>query len=329
MKTRKLGNLEVSEIGMGCMGFSHGYGEIPTEDYAVEAIRKAHDAGCTFFDTAEVYSPNLTAQGHNELIVGKAIHDFRDDIVLATKFFITPEEVKNDGSVLSTITRHIEASLQRLNTDSIDLYYLHRINPDVRVEDIAEAMSTLISEGVIKGWGLSMVNAEILDRAHKVCHVSAVQNIYSMLDRCYEKAVIPYCLKNNIGFVAFSPTASGYLSGKVDTSTKFEGDDVRKWVPQMKKENIIANMPVIELVKGFAERKNATNTQIALAWMLKKYPHVVPIPGSKNQERILENLGAADVVLSDEEFHELDEALSRIIIHGSRKDLKWSVEFID
>ena len=329
MKTRKLGNLEVSEIGMGCMGFSHGYGEIPTEDYAVEAIRKAYHAGCTFFDTAEVYSPNLAAQGHNELIVGKAIHDFRDDIVLATKFFITPEEVKNDGSVLSTITRHIEASLQRLNTDSIDLYYLHRINPDVRVEDIAEAMSTLISEGVIKGWGLSMVNAEILDRAHKVCHVSAVQNIYSMLDRYYEKAVIPYCLKNNIGFVAFSPTASGYLSGKVDTSTKFEGDDVRKWVPQMKKENIIANMPVIELVKGFAERKNATNTQIALAWMLKKYPHVVPIPGSKNQERIIENLGAADVVLSDEEFRELDEALSKIRVHGSRKDLKWSVEFID
>ena len=329
MKTRRLGNIEVSEIGMGCMGFSHGYGEIPPEDYAVEAIQKAHGAGCTFFDTAEIYSPNLAGQGHNELIVGKAIQDFRDKIVLATKFFITPEEVKQDGSVLGTITRHAEASLKRLNTSKIDLYYLHRINPGVPVEKIAEAMSTLINEGVIGGWGLSMVNTEILDRANKVCHLSAVQNIYSMIDRCYEKGVIPYCQKNGIGFVAFSPTGSGYLSGKVNTSAKFEGDDVRKWIPQMKKGNMIANMPVVELLKEFAERKHATNTQIALAWMLKKYPHVVPIPGSKNQERILENLGAADVELSDSEFRELEEALGRIQIHGHRKEAGLPNEYID
>lgn len=329
MKTRKLHDLVVSEVGMGCMGFSHGYGAIPPEDYAIEAIRKAHEAGCTFFDTAEVYGPDLKEQGHNELIVGKAIKDFRKDIVLATKLFVTPEEVKADGSVLATVRRHIETSLKRLGTDYADLYYLHRINPDVRVEDIAEAMSALISEGVIKGWGLSMVNVPIIERANNVCHLSAVQNIYSMLDRDYEKQVIPYCLEHNIGFVAFSPTASGFLSGKVTASTPFVGDDVRKWIPQMKPENMKANAPVIDLVKGFAEKKHATNTQIGLAWMLKKYPHVVPIPGSKNQERILENLGASDVVLSNEEFRELEGALNGIIISGNRREAGLPSEFID
>ncbi|MBQ6971377.1 MAG: aldo/keto reductase [Synergistaceae bacterium] len=329
MKTRKLHNITVSEIGMGCMGFSHGYGALPDEDYAVEAIRKAHEAGCTFFDTAEAYGPNLNEPGHNERILGRAVRDFRDEIVIATKFFITADEVKKDGSVLATISRHLEASLKRLDTDYADLYYLHRISPDIPVEAIAEAMSTLISEEVIHGWGLSMVNAEILDRASKICHVSAVQNIYSMMDRAYEKAVIPYCMKNDIGFVAFSPTASGYLSGKVSTDTKFEGDDVRKWVPQMKRENIIANRPLLEVLKDFADRKAATMAQISLAWMLKKYECVVPIPGSKNQERILENLGACEVVLSDGEFRELEEALGRIEIHGSRKDLNSPREFID
>lgn len=181
MKTRMLGNIEVSEIGMGCMGFSHGYGQIPPEDYAVEAIRKAFHAGCTFFDTAEIYSPNLSAPGHNELIVGRALQDVRDDVVLATKLFITPEEVKQDGSVLGTVMRHAEASLKRLGTDHIDIYYLHRVNHYVPLEDIAGAMSTLISEEVIRGWGLSMVNTKLLDKANKVCKVSAVQNIYSIL----------------------------------------------------------------------------------------------------------------------------------------------------
>ena len=329
MKTRLLGNIRVSEIGIGCMGFSHGYGEIPPEDYAVEAIRKAHNYGCTFFDTAEIYGPNLSEPGHNELIVGRAIEGFRDEITLATKFFIRGDEVKHDGSVLATITRHLEASLKRLRTDHADIYYLHRISPDVRVEEIAEAMNELISGKMIRGWGLSMVNAEIISRAHKICPLSAVQNIYSMMDRAYEKAVIPYCLEHGIGFVAFSPTASGYLSGKVSASTKFEGDDVRKWVPQMKPENMKANAPLLEVLRVFAEKKHATNTQIGLAWMLKKYPHVVPIPGSKNHERIIENLGACNVELSGEEFSELERALEGIKIHGARKEVGMPQEFID
>lgn len=329
MKTRQLRDLTVSEIGMGCMGFSHGYGKVPDEDYSIEAIRKAYDYGCTFFDTAEVYGMQQFEKGHNERLVGKAIEPFRKEIILATKLHIDTDEVKTDGSLYNTIRRHLEASMQKLRTDYTDLYYLHRINPDIPVEDVADVMGRFIKDGLIRGWGLSMVNKELLERANKVTPVSAVQNIYSMLDRDYEKKVIPYCAENNIGFVAFSPIASGFLSGKVTTETKFGFDDVRTWVPQMKKENIIANQPVLDLISAYANQKNATNAQIALAWMLKKYPHIVPIPGSKNRERILENLGAWKTELTDDEFEALDAALSKIAVHGSRKDVGFATEYID
>ena len=329
MKTRQLRDLTVSEIGMGCMGFSHGYGKVPDEDYSIEAIRKAYDYGCTFFDTAEVYGMQQFEKGHNERLVGKAIEPFRKEIILATKLHIDTDEVKTDGSLYNTIRRHLEASMQKLRTDYTDLYYLHRINPDIPVEDVADVMGRFIKDGLIRGWGLSMVNKELLERANKVTPVSAVQNIYSMLDRDYEKKVIPYCAENNIGFVAFSPIASGFLSGKVTTETKFGFDDVRTWVPQMKKENIIANQPVLDLISAYANQKNATNAQIALAWMLKKYPHIVPIPGSKNQERILENLGAWKTEITDDEFEALDAALSKIAVHGSRKDVGFATEYID
>ena len=207
--------------------------------------------------------------------------------------------------------------------------YLHRVNPDIPVEDVAEAMGKLIREGLIRGWGLSMVNAAILERVQGITLVTAVQNIYSMMDRAYEKGVIPYCQEHNIGFVAFSPIASGYLSGKVDPSQSFSGDDVRQWVPQMKKENMEANRPLLEVLSDMAAKKQATNAQISLAWMLRKYPHVVPIPGSKNKERILENLGAWKVELSKEEFEQLEDALSRLTIHGQRKDLGAKAEYID
>ncbi len=190
-------------------------------------------------------------------------------------------------------------------------------------------MGRLIKEGLICGWGMSMVNTELIERVQSITPLTAVQNIYSMLDRDYEKKVIPYCLEHNIGFVAFSPIASGFLSGKVTTETEFGFDDVRIWVPQMKKENIAANQPVLELIQQYAKSKDATNAQIALAWMLKKYPHVVPIPGSKNQERILENLGAWQVELSDEEFMELDGRLSQITVHGNRRDVGFATEYID
>lgn len=320
MNTRKLGIIEVSPIGMGCMGLSHGYGKIPSRDYSINAICKAYDFGCTFFDTAESYGPNLLPEnrGHNESIVGEAVHAFRKEVVLATKLHLNITEVSSNG--LKTVMReHLTASLKRLQTDYVDIYYLHRINPEIPVEDVAEVMGTFIQEGLIRGWGLSQVDVDTIDRANAVTPLSAIQNIYSMVERGVEEKVIPYCLKHHIGLVPFSPIASGFLSGKVTVNSNFfHSDDVRKFVPQLQKENIEANSPILELLDRYAERKNATKAQISLSWMLHKYPNVVPIPGSKNQERILENLGAWNVILTEEEFAALDAALNQIPVHGHR-----------
>ncbi len=318
MKTRKLRDIEVSEVGMGCMAFSHGYGKIPDEQYSIEAIRNAFAHGCTFFDTAEVYSPNLSGIGHNEKIVGKALKDVRDQTVIATKLFLDSSEARRAGSVYKAVRRHLEASMERLQTDMVDLYYLHRTG-SVPVEDVAEAMGRLIDEGLIRGWGLSQVDTNVIEKANAVTPLSAVQNIYSMVERDVEKSVIPFCLENNIGVVPFSPIASGLLSGKITTETKFEkNDDVRNWVPQLSKSNIAGNQPIIDLLAEYAEKKNATSAQISLAWMLKKYPNVVPIPGSKNKERIIENLDASLVELSDEEFRNLDDTLNTLKVYGHR-----------
>ena len=318
MQKRKLGNIEVSEIGIGTMAFSHGYGKIPDEQYSIEAIRSAYDNGCTFFDTAEVYSPNLQGIGHNELIVGKALKDVRDKVVIATKLFLKAEEVVN-GDVYGAIKKHLLGSMERLQVKMVDLYYLHRLS-DVPLEEIAKAMGKLIKEGLIRGWGLSQVDVDAISKAHKITPVSAVQNLYNILERDCEEKVIPYCLKNNIGVVPFSPVASGILSGKITTSTQFEKvDDVRTWlVPQCKKENIEGNQPIVDLVLKLAKKKGATGAQISMAWMLKKYPNVVPIPGSKNKERIIENLNASKVSLTDEELAEFENELKKHKIYGHR-----------
>lgn len=320
MNMRKLRDIEVSPIGMGCMGLSHGYGEIPDREYSIEAVRKAYEFGCTFFDTAEAYGPNLLPEnrGHNEKIVGEAVHDFRKEVVLATKLHLHTEEVTAKG--LETVVReHLAASLKRLSTDYADLYYLHRINPEIPVEEVAEVMGKLIRDGWIRGWGLSQVDVDVIDRANAVTPLSAVQNIYSMLERGVEEAVIPYCLEHKIGLVPFSPIASGFLSGKVTVHSDFShSDDVRKYVPQLSRENMEANQPILDLLEEYAERKNATRAQISLSWMLHKYPNVVPIPGSKNQERILENLGAWNVSLTENEFSSLENALAQIPVHGHR-----------
>lgn len=318
MKTRLIRELEVSPIGMGCMGFSHGYGQVPAESYSIEAIRRAFDFGCTFFDTAETYGREQFFPGHNEQLVGKALEPFRKNAVLATKLHIHPEEV-GSASVYDTVKRHLEASMKNLRTDYIDLYYLHRVNEGVAVEDVAAAMGRLIEEGLIRGWGLSQVNVETLDRAQKITPVTAVQNLYNMLERDCEQDIFPYCLEHNIGVVPFSPIASGFLSGKITVDTRFEStDDVRNWVPQLQKENIAANQPILDILTKYSQEKNATSAQISLAWMLRKYPNCVPIPGSKNQERILENLGGWEVELTDDEFSALEEALNACTVHGHR-----------
>ncbi len=314
MKTRFLGEIEVSEIGMGCMAFSHGYGQIPAEEYSIEAIRNAQKHGCTLFDTAEVYSPGLSGIGHNERIVGKALRGVRDEVAIATKLFLG----YGFGSVYDKVREHLEDSLERLQTDWVDIYYLHRTG-GASVEKVAEAMGRLIDDGLIRGWGLSQVDVDVVRRAHSVTPLSAVQNIYSMVERDSERGVIPYCMENHIGFVPFSPIASGLLSGKITTETKFESyDDVRNWVPQLSKQNIAGNQPIVDLLKDYAAKKNATPAQISLAWMLHKYPNVVPIPGSKNKERIIENLDAAKVELTDAEFASLEESLSRCKVYGHR-----------
>ena len=319
MKTRRLGQIEVSEIGIGCMGFSHGYGQIPTGEYSIDAVRAAYDFGCTFFDTAEGYGAQLYSPGHNERLLGKAVKEFRDKVVLATKFHFMGKAPQGGTALETFIRTHLAESMRNLQTDVIDLYYLHRVNRNVPVEEVAEVMGKLIAEGQIRGWGLSQVEADTLAKAHAVTPVSAVQNLYNMLERDCEKEVFPFCLEHGIGIVPFSPVASGFLSGKVTRETDFShSDDVRKFVPQLSQENISANGPFLELLRNCAEGKGATPAQIALAWMLRKYPNVVPIPGSKNRERILENLGAADVRLSDDEFNALENALAALPIHGHR-----------
>lgn len=317
---RKLGReIEISPIGMGCMGLSHGYGKIPERDYSINAIRTAHDFGCNFFDTAEVYGAQLYYEGHNEEILGEAVEPFRKDVVLATKLHIADSEVGSGDALYKVLKNHLERSLKRLRTDYLDLYYLHRTRADVSIEDIAVSMGKLINEGLIRSWGLSAVSVETLSCAHKIEPVAAVQNIYSMLERDAEKEIFPFCTENQITVVPFSPIASGLLSGKVTADTQFEKvDDVRVWVPQLSKENIEGNKPIVEMLQKFAAQKNATPAQISLAWMLHKYPNVVPIPGSKNRERILENLGAWDVDLSGEEFSDLEKALSACKIYGHR-----------
>ena len=315
VKTRMLRDIEVSEVGMGCMAFSHGYGKIPPEEYSVEAIRGAYEHGCTLFDTAEVYSPNLAGIGHNELIVGRALEPFRDQVVIATK--LMPRGGLGRDAY-RTVRKHLEGSLKRLRTDYVDLYYIHR-SGGVDIESAAEAMGRLIDEGLIRGWGLSQVDVDVIDRAQRVTPLSAIQNIYSMVERDSEEAIIPYCIEHNIGFVPFSPIASGLLSGKITTKTKFErNDDVRNWVPQLSKGNIAGNQPIIDLLARFAQMKGATSAQVSLAWMLHKWPNVVPIPGSKNKGRIIENLDASLVELADDEFAGLQAALDACEVYGHR-----------
>ena len=317
MEKRKLGNIEVSEIGIGTMAFSHGYGKIPDEKYSIEAIREAYNNGCTFFDTAEVYSPNLQGIGHNELIVGKALKDVRDKVVIATKLFLKASEVVN-GDVYGAIKKHLLGSMQRLQVKMVDLYYLHRLS-DVPLEEIAKAMGRLIKEGLIRGWGLSQVDVDSISKAHNITPVSAIQNLYNILERDSEEKIIPYCLKNNIGFVPFSPVGSGLLSGKINANTQFEkNDDVRNWVPQCKKENIIGNQPIVDLITKWAQKKGATPAQISMAWMIKKYPNIVPIPGSKNKERILENINTYKVHFTDDELKEFENELSKLKVYGHR-----------
>ncbi len=316
MQTRKLRNLEVSAIGYGCMGLSHGYGPVPPKAEAIRLIHHAYDLGCTFFDTAESYG-----QGANEEVVGEALKPIRDKVVLATKFMLPPDGNRFSGDgLLRELTKHLDASLQRLGTDHVELYYQHRVSKDIPVEDIAYCLGELIKAGKVRGWGQSQATEAQIRRAHAVTPLTAIQSEYSMMERTFERGVIPVCQELGIGFVPFSPLASGFLSGKIKADNHYTGDDVRRVITRFDKNNLDANQPLLDLLHHFAQEKQATPAQISLAWMLHKYGFLVPIPGSRKPERIEENQGAAAVELSDYEFSQLENELSKIVIHGNRTD---------
>lgn len=316
MKTRKLGNLEVSAIGLGCMGFTHGYGTCPSEAESIRLIRKAYDEGCTFFDTAEIYSCYK-----NEELAGKALKPFRQQVVISTKFtpVTLPGQERTEGKLSRAgIRQAVEGSLRRLQTDYIDLYTEHRVPKESDPAEVAYWMGELIQEGKIRAWGQSEPTLEQLKAAHAVTPITAMQSEYSIMERKWEADVIPFCKDNGIGFVAYSPMAGGFLSGKYLHAT-FEGDDVRRVITRYTEENMQANAVLLDLINRYAEEKQCTAAQISLAWVMHPW-HIVPIPGMRSDARILENLGAARVVLSDAEYAAINEALSHITIHGNRTD---------
>ena len=315
MKQRILGSdLKVSALGLGCMGFSHAYGAPTNRIEAMRTLMQAADMGYTFFDTAEVYGTPEDPH-HNEELVGAALKG-RTDVVIATKFGIHFDQTSPDvnkplvpDSRPETIRRSVEESLRRLQRDHIDLYYQHRGDPEVPVEDVAGVMADLIQEGKITHWGLSEADRDTILRAHAVCPVTAIQNRYSMMARWHE-CLFPVLEELNIGFVAFSPLANGLLSGRYGKDSRFDaGTDYRSVMPQFSAKAMDQNRALLDLLHRLAEEKNATPAQISLAWMLCKKPYIVPIPGSRKLERLEENAGAADIPLTEDEVQELDAAL--------------------
>lgn len=315
MQNRILGkDLEVSAVGLGCMGFTHAYGTAMDEKEAAKAIAQAVEMGYTFFDTAECYLGNRAdgTLARNEDLVGEALKPYRNQIKLATKCGVahSPEGLVMDSRP-ETIRKSIEGSLMRLQTDHVDLYYQHRIDPKVEPEEVAGVMADLIKEGKILHWGISETDEQYLRRAHAVCPVTAVQNRFSMMARWYEN-LFPVLEELQIGFVAFSPLANGFLTDAFKKGEKFEEGDYRNFMPQYKEENYDANRKLLELMRNLAAEKNATPAQIALAWMMCKKPYIVPIPGSRKTERIKENLKAGTIILSAKEVADIDARLDGI-----------------
>jgi len=320
MQKRFLGKsgLEVSALGLGCMGLSFGLGPATEKSAAVKLIRDAVERGVTFFDTAEVYGPYL-----NEEVVGEALEPFRDEVVIATKFGFAPDP-GNEGKWSATnsrpdhIQQMVEGSLKRLRTDAIDLLYQHRVDPNTPIEETAGAVRDLISSGKVKHFGLSEAGAKTIRRAHAVQPVTALQSEYSLFWREPEESVMSTLEELGIGFVPFSPLGRGFLTGKIDASTQFDSTDFRAVLPRFSEENRKANHAIVDVVTRFAEQKHATPAQIALAWLLAKKPWIVPIPGTTKLSRLEENLGATAVQLTTDEVRALEEASSAIKVEGDR-----------
>ena len=319
MKTRNLGivsPLTVSTVGFGCMGMSHGYGAPSDIDEMVKLIRKAHDLGVTFFDTAEVYGPYT-----NEELVGKALEPIRNEVKIATKFGISMN-MDDFKQVLDsrpeTIRKSVEGSLKRLRTDHIDLYYQHRVDPNVPIEDVAGTISDLMKEGKILHWGLSEAGIETIKKAHAILPLTAVQSEYSMFWREPEKNLLPVLEELGIGLVPFSPLGKGFLTGGITKDTKFSKHDFRTSVPRFQKENIEANMKLVDFVKEIAVEKNITPAQVAISWLLYQKPWIVPIPGSRSLNHLEDNITSANVTYTPEEMRRINDFLDTIHIQGDR-----------
>ncbi len=317
MKKRKLGNsgLEVSAIGFGCMGMSYGYGPAKDKNEMIPVIRAAVEQGITFFDTAEVYGPYI-----NEELVGEALAPFRNEVVIATKFGFNIRDGKMAGvnSRPENIRKVAEASLKRLNIEVIDLFYQHRVDPNVPIEDVAGTVKDLIREGKVKRFGLSEAGAGTIRKAHAVQPVTALQSEFSMWTRQHEKEILPVIEELGIGFVAFSPLGKGFLAGKIDASTTFEEGDIRNILPRYTEEARVANKALLDLLDRFAAKRNATPAQIAIAWVLAQKPWIVPIPGTTKLHRLTENNGAALIELTTDELLEIEAASAQIKVIGRR-----------
>ena len=319
MQKRKLGNsnLEVSALGLGCMGMSFGYGPAGDKQEMISVIRAALERGVTFFDTAEVYGPFT-----NEELVGEALAPFREQVVIATKFGFKLDPNTGKQAGLDSRPKHIkevaEASLKRLRTDVIDLFYQHRVDPDVPIEDVAGAVKDLIQQGKVKHFGLSEAGVQTIRRAHAVQPVTALQSEYSLWWREPEAEVLPTLEELGIGFVPFSPLGKGFLTGKINENTTFDSTDFRNIVPRFSPEARKANQALVDLLREIAERKKATPAQIALAWLLAQKPWIVPIPGTTKLARLEENIGAAAVELTPEDLRQIESAVSKITLQGAR-----------
>ena len=315
MQKRKLGNsnLEVSAIGLGCMGMSFGYGPPADKQEMISLIRTAVERGVTFFDTAQVYGPFA-----NEELVGEALEPFREHVVIASKFGFDIEQRGGLNSRPEYIKQMAEGSLKRLRVDAIDLLYQHRVDPDVPIADVAGAVKELIREGKVKHFGLSEAGAQTIRRAHAVQPVTAVQSEYSLWWRTPEQEVLPTLEELGIGFVPFSPLGKGFLTGKIDENTTFDSTDFRNIVPRFTPEARKANQALVDLLASIAQRKKATPAQLALAWLLAQKPWIVPIPGTTKLKRMQENIGAAAIELTSDDLREIEGAASKINVQGAR-----------
>ena len=319
MQKRKLGrsNLEVSALGLGCMGMSFSYGPPADKQEMIALLRAAVERGITFFDTAEVYGPFT-----NEELVGEALAPFRGKVAIATKFGFKLDPNTGKQAGLDSRPEHIkevaEASLKRLRADAIDLFYQHRVDPDVPIEDVAGAVKDLIHEGKVKHFGLSEAAAKTIRRAHAIQPVTAVQSEYSLWTRGPEKEVLPTLEELGIGFVPYSPLGKGFLTGKISEDTKFDKSDFRNIVPRFTPENRKANQALVDLLGRFAQQKKATPAQIALAWLLAQKPWIVPIPGTTKLKRLEENIGAVAIELTSDDLREIETAASKITVQGAR-----------